>query len=255
MAQRILVVVDDDREIVRLLQAHLEQSGYQVLAAHDGEMALHMLRSERPDLVLLDLVLPGHDDQDVTRAVWGEADLAALPIIMLHAFEEDRDKSTGLVQGTDGFVTSPFSPSEVVTRVRAVLRRAQGESAPLRVIQAGKVTLDLDRHQVEVEGKPVHLTRTEFSLLRTLAEQPGRALSRAEMIEEGLGYSYEGLDRTVDSHIKNLRRKFDDAGGAAHLVETVFGVGAWYADFTQVDDDEVLSLLRKGAGLGPDSGA
>jgi two-component system alkaline phosphatase synthesis response regulator PhoP len=234
MVQRILVVVDDDRETLRLVQAHLEQAGYQVLVAYDGEMALHMLRRERPDLVLVDLVPPSRDGQGVTRAGWGEADLAALPIIMLNAFEEDRDKSLGLEQGAGDDVTSPFSPGQVVTRVRAILSRAQGESAPPHVIQAGSVTLDPDRYQVEVEGQPVHLTRTEFSLLRALAEQPGRALTRAEMIEEGLGYSYEGLDRTVDSHIKNLRRKLDDAGGAAHLVETVFGVGYRLADRDRV---------------------
>jgi two-component system alkaline phosphatase synthesis response regulator PhoP len=229
MAQRILIV-DDDREIVGSVQARLEQSGHQVLVAHDGEMALHMLRRERPDLVLLDLALPGRDWQNVTQATWGEADLAALPIIMLNAQEGDHDEITGLEQCADDDVKRPVSSGEIVSRVRAILRRTQGASSPPRLIQAGRVTLDLDRHQVEVQGNPVHLTRTEFSLLRALAEQPGHALTRAEMIEEGLGYSYEGLDRTVDSHIKNLRRKLDDAGGAAHLVETVFGVGYRLAD-------------------------
>jgi two-component system alkaline phosphatase synthesis response regulator PhoP len=225
MVQRIMIVVDDDREIVRLVQAQLQQAGYQVLVANDGEMALHMLRRERPDLVLVDLVPPNREGQDATRAGWGEADLAALPIIMLNAFEEDRDKSLGLEQGAGDDVASPVSPGQVVTRVRAILSRAQGESAPPRVIQAGSVTLDLDRYEVEVEGQPVHLTRTEFSLLRALAERPGRALTRAEMIEEGLGYSYEGLDRTVDSHIKNLRRKLEAVDVSPDLVETVFGVG------------------------------
>jgi two-component system alkaline phosphatase synthesis response regulator PhoP len=234
MVQRILVVIDDDREMVRSVQAHLEQVGYQVLVAYDGEMALHMLRRERPDLVLVDFVPPSRDGQSATGAGWGEADLAALPIIMLNAFEEDRDKNLGLEQGAGGNVASFFSPGQVVTRVRAILRRAQGENPASRVIQAGSVTLHLDRYQVEVDGQPVHLTRTEFSLLRALAEQPGRALTRAEMIEEGLGYSYEGLDRTVDSHIKNLRRKLDDAGGAAYLVETVFGVGYRLADGNRV---------------------
>jgi two-component system alkaline phosphatase synthesis response regulator PhoP len=224
MAQRILVV-DDNREVVRLVQAYLEQGGYQVLVAHDGETALHMLRREHPDLVLLDLMLPGRDGRDVTRVVRGDACLAAMPIIMLTARVEDHDRIIGLELGADDYVTKPFSPAELVARVRAVLRRAQGETAPPRVIRTGCVAIDLDRHQVEVDGEPVHLTRTEFSLLRALAEQPGRALTRVEMIEEGLGYSYEGMDRTVDSHIKNLRHKLDEAGGAAHLVETVFGVG------------------------------
>ena len=233
MAQRILVV-DDDREIVRLVQAYLEQSGYEVLVAYDGEMALHVLRRERPDLVLLDLMLPGRDGRDLTRVVRGDAALAAMPIIMLTARVEDHDKIIGLELGADDYVTKPFNPGEVVARVRAVLRRVQGEAVPPRVIRAGSVTIDLDRHQVEVDGEPVHLTRTEFTLLRALAEQPGRALTRVEMIEEGLGYSYEGMDRTVDSHIKNLRRKLDEAGGAAHLVETVFGVGYRLAEGDRV---------------------
>jgi two-component system alkaline phosphatase synthesis response regulator PhoP len=224
MTQRILVV-DDDREIVRLVRAYLEQSAYEVLVAYDGETALHMLRRERPDLVLLDLMLPVRDGRDVTRVVRGDAGLAAMPIIMLTARVEDHDKIVGLELGADDYVTKPFNPSEVVARVRAVLRRVQGESAPPRVIRAGSLTVDLDRHLVEVKGELVHLTRTEFSLLRALAEQPGRALTRVEMIEKGLGYSYEGMDRTVDSHIKNLRRKLDEAGGSAHLIETVFGIG------------------------------
>jgi len=224
MVQRILVV-DDDREIVRLVRTYLEKNNYEVLVAYDGEMALHMLRRERPDLVLLDLMLPGRDGRDVTRLVRGDASLAAMPIIMLTARVEDHEKILGLELGADDYVTKPFNPGEVVARVRAVLRRAQGDAAPPRVIRSGEVMIDLDRRQVTVGEEAVHLTRTEFSLLQALAEQIGRPLTRLEMIEKGLGYSYEGMDRTVDSHIKNLRRKLDEAGGAAHRVETVFGVG------------------------------
>ena len=219
MGQRILVV-DDDREIVRLVRAYLEQSGYEVLTAGDGETALHILRRERPDLML-----PGRDGLDVTRVVRGDTGLAAMPIIMLTARVEDHDKIVGLELGADDYVTKPFKPGEVIARVRAVLRRSRGEAAPARVIQVGDIVIDLDRHQVQVEGQTVHLTPTEFGLLRALAEQPGHALTRQEMIERGLGYNYEGLDRTVDSHVKNLRRRLDEAGGAAHLLETVFGVG------------------------------
>jgi two-component system alkaline phosphatase synthesis response regulator PhoP len=224
MVHRILVV-DDDREIVRLVRAYLEKSGYEVLVAYDGEAALHILRRERPDLVLLDLMLPERDGLDVTRVVRSDAGLAAMPIIMLTARVEDHDKIVGLELGADDYVTKPFNPSEVVARVRAVLRRVQGESALPKIIRAGTVVIDLDRHQVQVKGQPVHLTPTEFAMLRALAEQPGHALTRSEMIEQGLGYSYEGLERTVDSHVKNLRRKLDDAGESAHLIETVFGVG------------------------------
>jgi two-component system alkaline phosphatase synthesis response regulator PhoP len=224
MVQRILVV-DDDRDIVRLLRAYLEQAGYQSLTAHDGETALHVLRRERPDLMILDLMLPDRDGWDVTRIVRSDARLGATPIIMLTARVEDDHKIAGLEMGADDYITKPFNPREVLARVRAVLRRARGEPAPALVLQTGVLVIDVGQHQVEVEGRTVNLTPTEFSFLQTLAEQPGRAHTRLELIEESLGYSYQGLERTVDSHIKNLRRKLDDAGGAGHLVETVFGVG------------------------------
>ena len=224
MANRILVV-DDDREIVRLLHAYLERAGYQVLAAYDGEMALHIMRRERPDLAILDLMMPERDGRDVTRVVRGDASLSAMPIIMLTARVEDHDKIVGLELGADDYVTKPFNPHEVVARVRAVLRRSQGEPAPQRVLQIGLLLLDLDAHRVEVNGQEVKLTPTEFSLLQALAEHPGHALTRQELIEGGLGYSYEALERTVDSHIKNLRRKLAAAGAPEDLVETVFGIG------------------------------
>ncbi len=223
MAQRILVV-DDDRGIVRLLRAYLEQSGYEVLTAYNGETALHILRRERPDLVVLDLMLPDRDGWDVTRIVRRDEGLAAIPIIMLTARVEDSDKIVGLELGADDYVTKPFNPREVVARVRAVLRRTHGETAPARLIQVGELAVDIAAHRAEVKGQPLHLTPTEFSLLRALAEHSGHALTRLELIEHGLGYSYEGLERTVDSHIKNLRRKLAEAG-AADLIETVFGVG------------------------------
>jgi two-component system alkaline phosphatase synthesis response regulator PhoP len=224
MAQRILVV-DDDREIVRLVRAYLEQAGYQVLVAYDGDGALRVLRRDRPDLIVLDLMLPGRDGWEVTRIVRNDPNLASTPIIMLTARVEDQDKIVGLELGADDYVPKPFNPREVVARVRAVLRRAQGEAAPPRVIQAGPLMIDLDRYEVQLQGRPLRLTRTEFGLLKVLVEHPGRAFSRLELIEQGLGYGYEGLDRTVDSHIKNLRRKLGTAGAGPDLIETVFGVG------------------------------
>lgn len=224
MAQRILVV-DDDREIVRLVRAYLEESHYEVLVAYDGETALHILRRERPDLLLLDLMLPERDGWDMTRVMRGDATLAAMPIIMLTARIEDHDRILGLELGADDYVTKPFNPREVVARVRAVLRRTQGDPAPPHIIQAGCVTIDMDRRLVQVKGEPMHLTPTELGLLRALAEHPGHTLTRLELIEKGLGYSYEGLERTVDSHIKNLRRKIAEAGAEGDLIETVFGVG------------------------------
>ncbi len=224
MSQRILVV-DDDKEIVRLLRAYLEQSGFHVLTAYNGETALHTLRRERPDLMILDLMLPDRDGWDVTRIVRSDGGLRATPIIMLTARVEDQDKIIGLELGADDYITKPFNPREVVARVRAVLRRAQGEPAPARRLQIGDLTIDLDRHLVQVDGQPLKLTPTEFNLLRALAEHPGHALTRLELIERGLGYRYEGLERTVDSHIKNLRRKLARAGIEKDLIETVFGVG------------------------------
>jgi two-component system alkaline phosphatase synthesis response regulator PhoP len=224
MAKRVLVV-DDDREIVRLLRAYLERDGYQVLLAYDGERALQILRRERPDLVVLDLMLPDRDGWEVTRIVRGDPNLASMPIIMLTARIEDQDKIVGLELGADDYVTKPFNPREIMARVRAVLRRVQDGPAPPRVILAGELAIDLDAHQVQVGGQPLQLTPSEFDLLRALAEQPGYALTRSQLIEKGLGYSYEGLERTVDSHIKNLRRKLKRAGVASGLVETVFGVG------------------------------
>jgi two-component system, OmpR family, alkaline phosphatase synthesis response regulator PhoP len=224
MTQRILVV-DDDKEIVRLLRAYLEQAGYQVLVAYNGENALHVLRRERPDLVVLDLMLPDRDGWDVTRIVRGDEALAATPIIMLTARVEDHDKIVGLELGADDYVTKPFNPREVVARVRAVLRRVAGGPALSRVLQAAGLTVDPDAHTVDVDGRPLHLTPTEFGLLQALVEHPGHALTRLELIENGLGYSYDGLERTVDSHIKNLRRKLDEAGLGGEVIETVFGVG------------------------------
>jgi two-component system alkaline phosphatase synthesis response regulator PhoP len=222
--QRILVV-DDDREIVRLVRAYLEQSGYEVLVAYDGESALHMLRREGPALMVLDLMLPDRNGWDVMRIVRGDPALATTAVIMLTARVEDHDKIVGLEMGADDYVTKPFNPREVVARVRAVLRRAQGEPTPPRMIQTGELVIDLDGHLVRMGDQPVKLTPTEFGLLQALAQHPGHALTRLELIENGLGYSYEGLERTVDSHIKNLRRKLCEAGAADELVETVYGVG------------------------------
>jgi two-component system alkaline phosphatase synthesis response regulator PhoP len=224
MTQRILVV-DDDREITRLLRASLEQAGYQVFVAYNGETALHALRRERPDLVVLDLMLPDRDGWDVTRVMRGDTSLADTPIIMLTARVEHHDRIVGLELGADDYVTKPFHPGELMARIRAVLRRAQREPAASRVIQAGELLIDVDAHRVEMRGQAVHLTPTEFGLLQALVEHRGHALTRLEMIEQGLGYSYEGIERTVDSHIRNLRRKLADAGASADLIETVFGVG------------------------------
>ncbi len=224
MPYRILVV-DDDRHIVRLLRAYLEQGGFQVQVVYDGESALHAIRRERPDLLLLDLMLPDRDGWEVTRIVRGDPGLAGLPIIMLTARVDDQDKILGLELGADDYVTKPFNPREVLARVRAVLRRSRGDALLPSIVRAGAVTIDLDQHLVQVQEQPLRLTPTEFKLLHALAEHPGHTLTRLELIEKGLGYSYEGMERSVDTHIKNLRRKLEEAGTGSERIETVFGVG------------------------------
>jgi two-component system alkaline phosphatase synthesis response regulator PhoP len=191
--QRILVV-DDDKEVVRLMRAYLEQAGYDVLVAYDGETAVHTLRREKPDLVLLDLMLPDRDGYDITRLVRADPTLAHIPIIMLTARIEDTDKIIGLEIGADDYVTKPYNPREVVARVRARLRSQ--ESFQPRVLRAGGLEMDIERREVLKDGEPVDLTPTEFNLLRVLMEQAGYVFTRSELIRKGMGVDYEGLDRT-----------------------------------------------------------
>lgn len=220
-----ILVVDDDKQIVRLVQSYLERAGYQVLTAFDGETALHTIRRERPDLVVLDLMLPNRDGWEITRLIRAEPNLASLPIIMLTARVEDTDKIIGLELGADDYIPKPFNPHEVVARVRAVLRRATGAPVAPRIIQVGNLRMDVDRHEVTLNGAPIELTPTEFDLLKILLEQRGHAFTRLELVEKGLGYSYEGLERTIDSHIKNLRRKIEANPSQPIYIETVYGVG------------------------------
>ncbi len=224
MGQRILVV-DDDKEIVRIIRAYLEKAGYTVWVAYEGETALHVIRSDRPDLVVLDLMLPDRDGWDITRIVRGDAALAATPIVMLTARVEGEDRVTGLDLGADDYIPKPFNPHEVVARVRAVLRRTHQEFGPAHIMQLGSLMLDADRHEVQLAGKPIELTPTEFDLLKTLMEFPGHAFTRQSLIEKGLGYSYEGMERTLDSHIRNLRRKIEPDPAEPTYIKTVFGVG------------------------------
>lgn len=224
MAHRILVV-DDDKQIVRLIQSYLEKSGFTVLTAFDGDNALRVIRRERPDLIVLDLMLPGKDGWEITRVLRADANLAATPILMLTARVEDTDKILGLELGADDYLTKPFNPREVVARVRAILRRAIAAPAASRVIEIRGLRLDADRHTVSLDGNDLETTPTEFALLKTLMENPNHAFTRGELIEKALGYSYEGMERTLDSHIKNLRKKIEDDPSDPQCIETVFGVG------------------------------
>jgi len=222
MKQRILVV-DDDKEVVRLMRAYLEQAGYEVLVAYDGETAVHNLRREKPDLLLLDLMLPDRDGWDITRLVRGDPALAHMPIIMLTARVEDTDKIIGLEIGADDYVTKPYNPREVVARVRARLR-SQGAHQP-QMLRVGGLELDVDRREVRVDGRSVELTPTEFNLLQALLSRAGYVMTRSELVSKGLGVDYEGLERTLDSHIRNLRHKIEPDSRHPTYIHTVYGVG------------------------------
>ncbi len=224
MSQTVLVV-DDDPSIARLVSAYLTQAGFRAISAHDGATALRMLRTERPDLLVLDLMLPDRDGLELARTIRADPVTAALPILMLTARVDDTDRIVGLELGADDYVTKPFNPRELVARVRAILRRAAGPSAPPQRLQHGDLLLDLDAHRASLAGEPIELTPTEFDLLALLLRNPGHAFTRTELIEQGLGYTYAGLERTVDSHIKNLRKKIERDPAAAPLIETVYGVG------------------------------
>lgn len=225
MAQTILVV-DDEARIVKLLRDYLERAGFDVLDARDGEAALTLARLEHPDLIVLDLMLPGVDGLDICRRLRQES---GVPIIMLTARVEESDRIVGLELGADDYVTKPFSPRELVARVRATLRRASGEVGPATMIRVGEVELDTASLVATVAGEPVDLTPTEFQLLATLVRQPGRIFSREQLLEAVHGMAFDGFDRSIDSHIKNLRRKIEPDPRQPRYIQTVYGVGYRFA--------------------------
>lgn len=222
-----VLIVDDDHSITKVLRGYIEQAGYDVLVAHTGGDALRLLRTQRPDVVVLDLMLPDHDGWEITRQVRADAALAATPIIMLTARVEDTDKIVGLELGADDYITKPFNAREVVARVRALLRRSQfGQGAALPgALAAGGLRLDLSQHTLTVDGAAVELTRTEFKLLQVLMAQPGHTLARDELLEKVLGYAYEGMGRTLDTHVRNLRKKIEADPDQPTYIQTVYGVG------------------------------
>ncbi len=222
MLNRKILVVDDDRKIVDLVKVYLERDGYKVVSAYDGKEALERARENRPDLIILDLLLPKLDGMHVCRVLREESDV---PIIMLTAKTMERDKLLGLELGADDYVTKPFSPRELVARVRAVLRRAQLEPKGPAEIAAGDVTIKLPSHEVLVAGNAVGLTPSEFKLLVALVREPGRVLSRLELMDEAFGYDFEGFERTIDVHIMNLRKKLEPESNRSRYIRTVYGVG------------------------------
>ena len=233
-----ILVVDDEPKIVQLARDYLEHAGFLVVTAADGRSALDSVAAERPDLVVLDLGLPGLDGLEVTRRLRQAGDL---PIVMLTARDDELDKVLGLEIGADDYLTKPFSPRELVARVRAVLRRAERSARPEAgggpgtagggdVLQAGEVTIDVDRMHVQAAGRSVELTPTEFQLLVTLARRPGQIRTRSQLLDAVHGVAFESYERAIDTHIKNLRRKLEPDPRVPRYILTVHGVGYRFAD-------------------------
>ena len=222
-----ILVVEDELKIARLVRDYLHQAGFAVIEAGDGASALSLARSEKPDMVVLDLGLPEMDGLDVTRRL---RQTSSVPIIMLTARSEESDRIVGLELGADDYIVKPFSPKELVARIRAVLRRADATLGGGELIRAGAVTIDLPKMRVTVGDDEVELTATEFELLVTLARHPGRIYTRAQLLDALHGISFESYERSVDAHIKNIRRKIEPDPRRPQLVLTVYGVGYKFSD-------------------------
>ena len=223
---KTILVVDDEARLVALIKAYLEQGGYQVMTANNGRDALFVARQEKPDLIILDIMMPEMDGHEFMRVHRRDH---TTPIILLTAKVEEDDKIIGLELGADDYVTKPFSPRELLARVRAVLRRVTQAPAKSNRLRVADVLLDFDHYLVEVAGKRVDLTRSEFDLLAILMAAPGRAFSRYDLLDKLQGTTFEGSERTVDVHIKNLRGKIEPNPRQPRYVETVYGVGYRFA--------------------------
>ncbi len=217
-----ILVVDDEKRIVDIVRAYLERDGYEVVAAYDGRSALGLARSEHPDLIILDLMLPEISGWDVCRELRKESNL---PIIMLTARDDTSDKIVGLELGADDYIVKPFDPKELVSRVKAVLRRYRTGAQPATLLRAGNLSMDLERRLVRLSDRDIELTATEFELLRALMESPGRVFSRMQLLDRVQGDAYEGYERTIDSHVKNLRKKVEPDPEHPRYLITVYGVG------------------------------
>jgi DNA-binding response OmpR family regulator len=224
MMNQTILIVDDDRKTVELVRLYLENDGYAVLAAHDGLQAIQAARQQRPDLIVLDLMLPRVDGIEVFNILRAESEI---PIIMLTARTTEDDKLLGLNLGADDYITKPFSPREVLARVKAVLRRVSSaeNGKDQSQLTLGPLTIDFSRHEAWLHDSSIHLTPKEFKLLEVLARNPGHALSRAELVSYAFGQGYEGLERTIDVHIMNLRKKIETQDETGVKIDTVYGVG------------------------------
>ena len=221
-----ILIIEDEPELVKVLRSYLEQAGYTVLTASRGDTGLSTWENKRPDLVLLDLNLPGLDGLDVAREIRRKSNT---PIIMLTARVEEMDELIGLELGADDYLPKPFSPRVVVARVRALLRRVASGPLEAAILRVADLEIDHESHTVSRAGQPVELTPTEFNLLAGLAAQPGRVFTRLQLLELSQGTAFEGYERTVDAHIKNLRAKLEVEPKKPRYIETVFGVGYKFA--------------------------
>ncbi len=222
MGKKTILVVDDEKQIVEVLSAYLEREGYRVIVAYDGRTALDTALRDKPDLILLDLMLPEINGLDICRLIRSNS---SIPIIMLTARDDEMDKVLCLEVGADDYITKPFSPREVLARVRAVLRRVSSEPAKQERMRVGELDIDMAKHEVTKAGTLVQLTPTEFKILEAMAKSPGRVFTRLQLIDYAQGYSFEGYERTIDAHIKNLRQKVEDNPKQPNHIVTVFGVG------------------------------
>jgi len=222
-----IVVVEDELELAKILRDYLEAAGFDVRIATDGASGLALAEQSPADLVILDLNLPGMDGLDVARQLRRHSET---PIIMVTARVDESDRLVGLELGADDYIVKPFSPKEVVARVRAGLRRVQGQPSRSEIVRALDVEIDVVRHRVQRAEDVIELTPTEFNLLLVMARQPGRVFSRLQLLQEGLGETYQGYERTIDAHIKNLRSKIEQDPRSPRYIQTVFGVGYRFAD-------------------------
>jgi two-component system, OmpR family, alkaline phosphatase synthesis response regulator PhoP len=227
---KTILLVDDDREIVKILSEYLEAEQYTVITANNGQTALQRIHNERPDCIVLDVMLPDEDGWSVTRKIRSDNRVKHTPIILLTARVDDTDKIIGLELGADDYVTKPFNPREIIARIRVQLRHAQQTDIPQSILSVDGLSLDVAKRRVTLQGEEIELTATEFDILRTLMQSAGYVFTRDELIQKALGYSFAGLGRTIDSHIKNLRQKIEGDLKNPQYILTVYGVGYRFTD-------------------------
>lgn len=230
MAQYTVFIVDDDVKLTKLLKSYFDKEGFITYLAHAGNEVVSYAREKKPDIIILDLMLPGMDGFEVTRILRRESDI---PILMLTARDEEADRLIGLELGADDYVTKPFSPREVVARAKAILRRTQKAPVKVEPIRVGELYIDVERHLVKKGDKTLDITPTEFKMLELMASNPGQVFTRLKLVERIQGYSFDGYERTIDAHMKNLRRKIEDNHKEPRYILTVYGVGYRFAG----DDD------------------